>query len=60
MLISGAAGTIEQMKYEVARELGVTLGPETSARANVSVGGEITKRLVRMGEEQLMGQYRVH
>ncbi|KFM95095.1 small acid-soluble spore protein [Bacillus clarus] len=48
------------MKYEVARELGVTLGPETSARANVSVGGEITKRLVRMGEEQLMGQYRVH
>ncbi|MDZ5606175.1 alpha/beta-type small acid-soluble spore protein [Bacillus pseudomycoides] len=60
ILITGAAGAIEQMKYEIARELGVTLGPETSARANGSVGGEITKRLVRMGQEQLMGQYRIH
>ena len=60
ILIAGAASAIEQMKYEIARELGVTLGPEASARANGSVGGEITKRLVRMGEEELMGQYRTH
>lgn len=60
ILIAGAASAIEQMKYEIARELGVTLGPETSARANGSVGGEITKRLVRMGEEKLAGQYRTH
>ncbi|MCU4715785.1 alpha/beta-type small acid-soluble spore protein [Bacillus cereus] len=51
---------IIQMKYEIARELGVTLGPDTSARANGSVGGEITKRLVRMAEEQLTGQYKLH
>ncbi|AYF07302.1 alpha/beta-type small acid-soluble spore protein [Bacillus sp. 1813sda1] len=50
---------IEQMKYVIARELGVTLGPDTSARANGSVGGEIIKRLVRMAEEQLTGQYRL-
>ncbi|WP_242220275.1 alpha/beta-type small acid-soluble spore protein [Bacillus cereus group sp. BfR-BA-01380] len=60
LLITGAASAIEQMKYEIALELGVTLGPETSARANGSVGGEITKRLVRMGEEKIMGQYRAH
>ncbi|PEA52732.1 spore protein [Bacillus pseudomycoides] len=60
VLIAGVASAIEQMKYEIARELGVTLGPETSARANGSVGGEITKRLVRMGEEKLVGQYRIH
>ncbi|HEK9099835.1 alpha/beta-type small acid-soluble spore protein [Bacillus pfraonensis] len=60
ILITGAAGAIEQMKYEIASEFGVTLGPETSARANGSVGGEITKRLVRMGQEKLMGQYRIH
>ncbi|PEC18869.1 alpha/beta-type small acid-soluble spore protein [Bacillus cereus] len=51
--ISVAASAIEQMKYEIARELGVTLGPDTSSRANGSVGGEITKRLVQMAEEQL-------
>ncbi|MFD0769177.1 small, acid-soluble spore protein, alpha/beta type [Bacillus sp. CGMCC 1.60114] len=60
ILIAGAASAIEQMKYEIAREFGVTLGPETSARANGSVGGEITKRLVRMSEEKLVGQYRTH
>jgi hypothetical protein len=48
------------MKYENARELEVTLGPDTSSRANGSVGGEITKRLVRMAEEQLAGQYKLH
>lgn len=58
--ISAAASAIEQMKYEIARELGVTLGPDTSSRANGSVGGEITKRLVRMAEEQLSGQHRLH
>ena len=59
VLISAAASAIEQMKYEIARELGVTLG-QISARENNSVGGEITKRLVRMAEEQLTGQYRLH
>lgn len=60
ILITASASAIEQMKYEIARELGVILGPDSTARANGSVGGEITKRLVRMGEEQLSGQYRIH
>ncbi|PEX87789.1 alpha/beta-type small acid-soluble spore protein [Bacillus cereus] len=37
---------IDQMKYEIAQEFGVQLGPDTTSRANGSVGGEITKRLV--------------
>ncbi|WP_147633640.1 alpha/beta-type small acid-soluble spore protein, partial [Turicibacter sanguinis] len=38
---------------EIASELGVTLGADTSARQNGSVGGEITKRLVKMAQQQL-------
>ncbi|MEY8351321.1 alpha/beta-type small acid-soluble spore protein [Bacillus cereus] len=60
ILITNAAGVIEQMKYEIAKEFGVTLGPDSTARANGSVGGEITKRLVRMGQEQITGHYRIH
>ncbi|MGG2065674.1 small, acid-soluble spore protein, alpha/beta type [Bacillus sp. S14(2024)] len=60
ILITSARSAIEQMKYEIAREFGITLGPNTTARANGTVGGEITKRLVRMGEEKLAGQYRIH
>ncbi|KRE06458.1 spore protein [Bacillus sp. Root239] len=46
---------IDQMKYEIASEFGVNLGADTTARANGSVGGEITKRLVQMAEQQLGG-----
>ena len=48
---------IDQLKYEIANEFGVNLGADTTARANGSVGGEITKRLVKMGEAQLGGSY---
>ncbi|MGG0724667.1 small, acid-soluble spore protein, alpha/beta type [Bacillus mycoides] len=60
ILVGAAASAIEQMKYEIAQEFGVTLGPDSTARANGSVGGEITKRLVRMAQEQLSGQYKIH
>ncbi|MFF2242218.1 small, acid-soluble spore protein, alpha/beta type [Bacillus thuringiensis] len=60
ILIAAATSAIEQMKYEIAQEFGVTLGPDSTSRANGSVGGEITKRLVRMAQEQLSGQYKVH
>ncbi|AAY60426.1 alpha/beta-type small acid-soluble spore protein (plasmid) [Bacillus cereus] len=60
ILIAATASAIEQMKYEIAQEFGVTLGPDSTARANGSVGGEITKRLVRMAQEQLSGQYKIH
>ena len=54
-----AKQAIEQMKYEIANELGVTLGADTTSKANGSVGGEITKRLVKMGETQLGGSYNI-
>jgi hypothetical protein len=56
LLVSGVQQAIEQMKYEIATEFGVNLGPDTSSRANGSVGGEITKRLVQMAEQQLGGR----
>jgi small acid-soluble spore protein A (major alpha-type SASP) len=45
------------MKYEIAQEFGVNLGAETTSRANGSVGGEITKRLVSMAQQQLSGGF---
>ena len=53
LVVPGAQNAIDQMKYEIANEFGVNLGPDTTARANGSVGGEITKRLVNMGQEQM-------
>ncbi|MEH7136061.1 alpha/beta-type small acid-soluble spore protein, partial [Priestia megaterium] len=50
LLVYGAQQAIDQMKYEIASEFGVNLGADTTSRANGSVGGEITKRLVQMAE----------
>lgn len=47
---------LENMKYEIARELGVTLGADTTSRMNGSVGGEMTKRLVELGKQQMAGK----
>jgi Small, acid-soluble spore proteins, alpha/beta type len=58
LLVSGVERALQQMKYEIAQEFGVQLGAETSSRANGSVGGEITKRLVRMAEQQFGGTFR--
>ncbi|MCM3791615.1 alpha/beta-type small acid-soluble spore protein [Domibacillus indicus] len=55
LVAPGAQQAIDQMKYEIASEFGVQLGADATARANGSVGGEITKRLVRMAEQQLNG-----
>lgn len=53
LLVPGVSQAIDQMKYEIASEFGVSLGADTTARANGSVGGEITKRLVSMAQQQL-------
>lgn len=53
--VPGARQALDQMKYEIAQEFGVQLGADTTARANGSVGGEITKRLVSMAQSQLSG-----
>ena len=53
--VPGAKQALDQMKYEIAQEFGVSLGADTTSRANGSVGGEITKRLVQMAQQQIGG-----
>ena len=55
LLVAGAQQAIDQMKYEIASEFGVQLGPDATSRSNGSVGGEITKRLVSMAQQQMSG-----
>lgn len=56
LLVPGVAQALDQMKYEIANEFGVNLGADTTSRANGSVGGEITKRLVQSAQQQLAGR----
>ena len=53
LVVPGAQQNVDQMKYEIANEFGVNLGPDATARQNGSVGGEITRRLVKMAQSNL-------
>ena len=53
MIAPNSKEVLSNMKYEIARELGVSLGADTTSRMNGSVGGEMTKRLVELGKSNL-------
>ncbi len=53
LVTSGSKQVLDNMKYEIAKELNVNLGPDTSSRQNGSVGGEMTKRLVELGKSHM-------
>ncbi|MGO4886933.1 small, acid-soluble spore protein, alpha/beta type [Anaerobacillus sp. MEB173] len=55
LVVPGVQQALDQMKYEIAQEFGVQLNADSTSRSNGSVGGEITKRLVQMAEQQLNG-----
>ena len=49
---SGSNKSVDNMKYEIASEFGVSLGASASAKDNGRVGGEITKRLVEKAKNK--------
>lgn len=55
LVVPGVEQALDQMKYEIAQEFGVQLGASNTSRSNGSVGGEITKRLVRTAQQQMNG-----
>ena len=53
LIVPGSKQSIENLKYEIANELGIKLGADTTSRLNGTVGGEMTRRLVKLGEQSL-------
>lgn len=51
LVVDGSKEAINNLKYEIASELGIKLGADTSSRLNGTVGGEMTKRLVELGKQ---------
>ena len=52
LLVPGVRQALDQMKNEIANEFGVQMGPDATCALNGSVGGEITKRLVRQAQNK--------
>ena len=52
LVTSSSKQILENMKYEIASELGIKLGANTTSRLNGTVGGEMTRRLVELGKQR--------
>ncbi|MDR6880381.1 alpha/beta-type small acid-soluble spore protein [Bacillus sp. 3255] len=59
LVVPQAKAALNQMKFEVAQQLGIPLqqgyNGNLATRDAGSIGGGITKRLVQMAEQQLQG-----
>lgn len=60
LVVPQAKAALNQLKFEVAQELGISLQPNgyngnLATRDAGSIGGNITKRLVQIAEQQLQG-----
>lgn len=56
LVATGSKEAVERLKYEIANELGITLGAETMALKNGTVGGQMTKRLVELGQKTIANE----
>jgi len=54
LIVPNSKQVLENLKYEIASELGINLGADTSSRLNGTVGGEMTRRLVSLGKQYYM------
>jgi Small, acid-soluble spore proteins, alpha/beta type. len=62
LLVPGARAALEQLKFEIAQELGIELPADgyyghMTTRDMGSIGGTITKRLIQLAEQQIAGRY---
>lgn len=57
--VQGAEQALDQLKFEVANELGATLGGDRTARENGTVGGYMTKKMVQFAQQQLKNGQRI-
>ncbi|MGZ9585385.1 small, acid-soluble spore protein, alpha/beta type [Paenibacillus marinisediminis] len=61
LVVPQATAALQQMKYEIASELGIPIPQDGyygnyTSRDTGSIGGYMTKRLVQMAEQSLGGR----
>ena len=54
LIVPGAQEAVDQLKMEIANELGVNFGRKATAEENGAVGGEITRRLTAQAKQSLI------
>ncbi|OUM98810.1 MAG: spore protein [Paenibacillaceae bacterium ZCTH02-B3] len=63
LVVQEARAALEQMKFEVAQQLGIPLDQayngDKATRDMGAIGGNMVRRLIQIAEQQLGGQQRL-
>lgn len=54
LVVPNSELVIDQLKQEIAAELGIQISPDMTSRDAGRIGGTITKRLIALGQQKLM------
>jgi hypothetical protein len=61
LVVQQARGALEQLKIEVAQQLGIPLDPayngDKATRDMGAIGGNMVRRLIQIAEQQLAGRF---
>jgi hypothetical protein len=62
LIIPQASQALEQLKYEVAQELGIQIPQDNyygymATRDTGAIGGNMVRRMVQIAEQQIAGQF---
>ncbi len=60
LVVPQSENVLDQMKYEIANELGIEIHADMTSREAGKIGGQITSRLVKMAQEQMDQQNNIH
>ena len=59
LIVQQARGALDQLKFEVAQQLGISLDPayngDKQTREMGAIGGNMVRRMVQIAEQQLSG-----
>jgi len=63
LVVPNSVNALEQLKYEVAQELGITIPQDgymgyVATRDTGAIGGHMVRRLVQIAEQTLSGTFR--
>ncbi|MDY0409069.1 alpha/beta-type small acid-soluble spore protein [Virgibacillus soli] len=56
LLVPGSENAVNNLKEEIANEMNIELGADTTARDNGKVGGEMVKRMIQIAQETMANQ----
>ncbi len=60
LVVPQSENVLDQMKYEIAEELGIEIHADMTSREAGKIGGSMVSKMIKMAQEQIDQQNNIH